>query len=226
MIFFLCLKHNWALESLYRSKPLQSDRKLASLFQFWNLASLYTCVCIQGGLLHLCLWGPGKLWCSFLGTSTFIFCLRKGLFWPAACQRGKASLAKESQECPCLYLSRAQIQDVSTLGFYGLKSGGQTQALLLAKQSLPPPLRQASSLAPKLITKHDDFNTYSFTKRLHSCICDTCIYKLDTGKQLPQMARLIEKEKWLLGVTTTTTAQVNPETLSKEICKGLINLFL
>lgn len=40
------------------------------------------------------------------------------------------------------------------------------------------------------------------------------------------MARLIEKEKWLLGVTTTTTAQVNPETLGKEICKGLINLFL
>lgn len=92
------------------------------------------------------------------------------------------------------------------------------------KAIAPRPTKQA--LAPKLITKHDDFNTYSFTKRLHSCICDTCIYKLDTGKQLPQMARLIEKEKWLLGVTTTTTAQANPETLSKETCKGLINLFL
>lgn len=40
------------------------------------------------------------------------------------------------------------------------------------------------------------------------------------------MARLTEKEKWLLEVTATATAQVNPETLSKEICKGLITLFL
>lgn len=38
------------------------------------------------------------------------------------------------------------------------------------------------------------------------------------------MARLTEKEKWLPRVTIR--AQVNPETLAKDRCKGLINLFL
>lgn len=110
-------------------------------------------------------------------------------------------------------------------GFLRFEIWGSNPGPAACKAIAPPP-HQASSPAPKLITKHDDFNTYLFTKRLHSCICDTCICKLDTGKQLPQKARLTEKEKWLLEVTATTTAQVNPETQSNEICKGLINLFL
>lgn len=52
--------------------------------------------------------------------------------WLGTCQKDKAWLAMESRVSLCLCLSSAQTQDVTTLDFYDLKSGGQTQVHVYA----------------------------------------------------------------------------------------------